>query len=1094
VQARLCLDQVAHLALRSDDNSAIFARKCDQSEVRDTYDATTGNLIDQTDYLGFRTTFAYDALGQQVGQSAGIGSAQVRRTSTKLDPNGQGYANIDGLGNSWQTTSNALSQQTGSIAPLGQKTKSINDGAGNARASVDPLGNRTNYQTNRLGQTTKSTDASGNVVSTIYDSVGNVIATVDALGNYTTYVYDALNRRIAVEDALTHYTTTVYDSADNVTATIDQLNNRTTYTYDELNRQVTMKAPDGGVTTTTYDANSNVISVANPLGNITTNAYDSLNHKTKITDALLGVTTMLYDSADNMTGLVDPVGNRTTYVFDAFGDMTAETDPLLKVITHTFDQNGNETEKIDRDGRKIDSTYDPNGRLTGQVWKDSGGSTTNTLTYTYDSANNQTSAADSHGTYTMAYDSLNRLSVMNALFGVTYTIGYDANSNRTKVQDSFGGVTTSIYDTLNRLQTREFSTSGATPTRFDEAYNARSQVTTLTRFSDIAGTTKIGDTLTSYDNVGRLTNIVDRDSTATTFEYYTYTYDLNSRATSETLNASTTTWTYDKTDQIASEATGSGTTNYTFDANGNRTMAGYTTGTANRLTNDGVYTYTYDNEGNLTKKSKGASAETWTYTYDNRNQMIGATERSTDGGGTLLFMGTYAYDVFNNRIQSDEYTNGIGTTTTRFTFLDQGQAFADLDNTNALQTRYIPDDSGLVVSRIASGAVNGLLLDHLGTLRNVINGTGSVIDSLTYDAFGNITAESNSANTGNFGFTNLFFDRGLGDNIAQRRVYDPRSGRWIQEDPIQINSGEVDWQRYAGNNPTNATDPSGLKQFNFEATSTAKSAQVGPNLEYKVTYENSEDKQKYGKIQITVPGKNGFTGEVEASTVGVAYSWKNTKTERTTERKGGIYIGYNGENAKDVDWVQVAYTKIVVDKTVKGKREILDDWYYPPLAANTTAGVVETSIGKDINRFVDRNIMYPGNPFYSVGNSGGISVKGDRSWLTDQTETAAGFLRIFWAKYKDALPDVATVTVTNYFTSYAIIEGKAFARVSWTTSAEWKNGTAIAGLPKPDPVSLTEVANFAGPDFEQDKKVINKEKAGTLTGWLDSGPKKSSKD
>jgi uncharacterized integral membrane protein len=38
-------------------------------------------------------------------------------------------------------------------------------------------------------------------------------------------------------------------------------------------------------------------------------------------------------------------------------------------------------------------------------------------------------------------------------------------------------------------------------------------------------------------------------------------------------------------------------------------MAGYQTGTANRLTNDRTFTYVYDEEGNLTQKGKGTGQE-----------------------------------------------------------------------------------------------------------------------------------------------------------------------------------------------------------------------------------------------------------------------------------------------------------------------------------------------------------------------------------------------------------------------------------------------------------------------------------------------------
>jgi hypothetical protein len=39
-------------------------------------------------------------------------------------------------------------------------------------------------------------------------------------------------------------------------------------------------------------------------------------------------------------------------------------------------------------------------------------------------------------------------------------------------------------------------------------------------------------------------------------------------------------------------------------------MAGYSTGTDNRVSTDGTWTYTYDADGEVTKKSKGTGLET----------------------------------------------------------------------------------------------------------------------------------------------------------------------------------------------------------------------------------------------------------------------------------------------------------------------------------------------------------------------------------------------------------------------------------------------------------------------------------------------------
>ncbi len=286
--------------------------------------------------------------------------------------------------------------------------------------------------------------------------------------------------------------------------------------------------------------------------------------------------------------------------------------------------------------------------------------------------------------------------------------------------------------------------------------------------------------------------------------------------TSETLNGgSPTSYTYDSTNQLTND----GTKAYSYDANGNRTMTGYQTGAGNRLTNDGVYTYTYDDEGNLSKKSKGASAETWTYTYDNRNQLVGVTERSTDGGGTLLFQGTYVYDVFNNRVEADEYSNLSGTTTvTKSVYAEPGTIFADLTSGNAMQTRYLHQDDSQyspVLARIDGGGVAWLLLDRQGSTRNVVDGSGTLIGTLTYDGFGGVTAESDATKSGAYGYVGYRRDRQLGTyrpDASARPTYDPAIGRWTTTDPSGFPDGPNPYW-YVHNNPTNGTDPAGLQNL-----------------------------------------------------------------------------------------------------------------------------------------------------------------------------------------------------------------------------------------------------------------------------------------
>src|SRR5262249_56700287 len=121
------------------------------------------------------------------------------------------------------------------------------------------------------------------------------------------------------------------------------------------------------------------------------------------------------------------------------------------------------------------------------------------------------------------------------------------------VQDSFGAVQTSTYDAANRLTRRDFGGSGQTPLRVDFTYTNRDQLGTVTRYSDLAGTTKVGDSSYTYDAAGRLTNLVHKDGSGTVLSSYTYGYDLAGRVTTETLGGSTTTYSYDATNELTND-------------------------------------------------------------------------------------------------------------------------------------------------------------------------------------------------------------------------------------------------------------------------------------------------------------------------------------------------------------------------------------------------------------------------------------------------------------------------------------------------------------------------------------------------------------
>ncbi|GEM_PF-2594638 len=392
----------------------------------------------------------------------------------------------------------------------------------------------------------------------------------------------------------------------------------------------------------------------------------------------------------------------------------------------------------------------------------------------------------------------------------------------TQVLDSAGGTTDSTFDALNRLTYRKYTESGTVQLSVTQVYDADSRLTEEWRYG--TSYSLVARTSFTYDAASRLTNLQHRDSSGNNLANYTYTYDAQSRLTTEVRNGTTVTYTYDNTDQLTAD----GTATFTYDANGNRNNGSYTTGTGNRMTSDGTWTYTYDNEGNEIKKSKGASAETWTYVYDEKNELVTVQHSATDGGAVDKQV-DFKYDVFGNRIEKSYDDDGAGphsAIVTRFAYdawkntnqhligNENWDVWADLNGSSSLTTRYIRGDViDQVFARRDAGTTYWELTDRLGSVRDVIDNSAVVKDTIAYDGFGNITSETGSSFRGRYAWTGREIDTEINLQYNRARYYDANTGRWINQDPLGFDAGDANLYRYVGNNPPNATDPSGLDVY-----------------------------------------------------------------------------------------------------------------------------------------------------------------------------------------------------------------------------------------------------------------------------------------
>ena len=802
--------------------------------------STAGDPTRVTDELGHAVTFTYDNAGRLKTAQDPAQAAAGKRTTFTYDPSGNPTRIEDANGHATTFAYDARDRLVAVTEPVhqgtGKRTTLVYDGM-NLVGVVDPLSHGVTYAYDEVNRLTKTVDALGNTTTYVYDNAGQLQSVIDPRNNRTTFTYDAVGRLKSETLPGTlpgpwGYPTAVvtnyaYDGNGNLTSVTDPLGHATATTFDTLNRPVAVaRQADWSTTlrtTFTYDAVGNRTVVQDGLDHRTTVAYDVRNRPVAETrPAGGGTTTFTYDLAGRLTGVKDPVGNLTSYTYDTADRLTVATDPLGKRTTHAYDPVGNRTTTTDRLGRIRQFAYDADDRLVTEAWKPvGGGATIRTVTWTYDDAGRLTAVKDPDSQYAYAYDNADRLTgVDNAgspgMPSVALTYAYDPAGNRTAVQDSLGGLTSYAYDVRNWLTDITQSGTGVAAKRVDFAYDAAGRRTGLTRFSDLAGTATVLVTANTYDDADRLTNLTHKTAGGTTRASYGYTLDAAGRLTGEARTWTTSGGTasdtvgygYTNDDQLTGVTHSNGSfaaESFGYDANGNRNTAGYGTTTGNRLAAAPGFTYAHDAEGNRTSVTETATGKITTYAYDHRDRMTGATIK--DASGSVLARTTYTYDALDRRIKVAAGANVLKVV------YDGPAVILDFNGGNAEVARYLQGpaiDEVLARETGTGNTVAWYLQDRLGTVRDIANNSGAIVDHLGYDAFGAVTIETDPGYGDRFKFTGRELDPVTGLQFNRARWYDAAAGRFLSEDPIGFGGGDANLYRYVGNRPAIATDPTGL--------------------------------------------------------------------------------------------------------------------------------------------------------------------------------------------------------------------------------------------------------------------------------------------
>ena len=179
-------------------------------------------------------------------------------------------------------------------------------------------------------------------------------------------------------------------------------------------------------------------------------------------------------------------------------------------------------------------------------------------------------------------------------------------------------------------------------------------------------------------------------------------------------------------------------------------------------------------------------------------------------------MATYTYNALDQRVGIKDSGGGQIWTIYNGTSAD-ALPYADFNGSGTLLTRYVAGP-GMVngaavdelLARTSSGGTSAwYLTDKLDSVRDIVNSSGSVIDHVVYDSFGNILTQTSASSGDRFKFARMEYDATTGQNYDRARYYDPSTGRFTSNDPEAFAAGSMDLYSYVEDNSTDDTDISG---------------------------------------------------------------------------------------------------------------------------------------------------------------------------------------------------------------------------------------------------------------------------------------------
>ena len=173
----------------------------------------------------------------------------------------------------------------------------------------------------------------------------------------------------------------------------------------------------------------------------------------------------------------------------------------------------------------------------------------------------------------------------------------------------------------------------------------------------------------------------------------------------------------------------------------------------------------------------------------------------------------FDYDGFGRRAGIRELVDGVEVSNKRYVW-SGSEICEERTVTGAVIRRFFPQGT-----KVETGETIGKFVyarDHLGSVRQLIDETGSVRAEFNYDAYGSQSRTAGDLES-DFGFAGHFYHAGTALCLTKYRAYSSELARWLSRDPL-TNAERLlgpNLYVYVYNNPINWTDPSGTGPLAF---------------------------------------------------------------------------------------------------------------------------------------------------------------------------------------------------------------------------------------------------------------------------------------